>query len=832
MFGKKSVKKKMCFLPFMCLVSMVFSLCFQSMSYARTDAASPVDGPQQQHQFSEALEQTQKENKDLEAELVAETIKLEEDEIRQQNYQNRITALKNLVILTGRGVSALEKGVEETELSMAVVQNRLNTISQMIEKYRQDLLSTTEKQSMLIQLLREARHRPNMDQSIQNEYVEYQALLAKKQALIQAILGILSKQELINKEVFEGFVTIRDRLEHLIAENSGRRLLQRNDHQHSIWRAEVVKQELSHTVSVVSSWLNGSLLREKWSLIKSQAEISDGIVLMGLILAALAVFRGMAMITRRPLFATLVCQRIGYPLLLLESCMPLLIWLGVFYILSKTRINPVIPDLIQYLMSLLVVVLLTRIALVAIRLAVRQHSADVMSIVVKWLPIFVWGIRIFALVTLFIHRFISFKSAFLYPLYLIFELLLILGIFAFFRDINRMETPPRPVRMIGPFVKAAAVAGLIADAAGYTYLAVHWYVSWGITIVVACITLLLIDSFQDVNQKFKQKVEPEKGDNQGISYPFYWILSNGIYLIIGVLVFVVLVFSWGVGDSIFPFLSDVVTREYSLGKFQLSFSGLVFAFVVILMTYAIVRLWKQVMAEKILKKSGLSTGARESILTLSGYIVWALGILLSLTAFGLNTTSLTVVFGALSIGLGFGLQNIFNNFISGLILLFERPIQVGDVVEVGGTWGEVLKINVRSTLVQTYDNSTLIIPNSEFISSRVTNWSHKDPYIRRDLLVGVAYESDTALVERLLMQAADHVKEVVQYPRKPVVQFIDFGQSSLDFRLRFWSTINDFLTAETRLRFEIDRLFREHNVVIPFPQRDVHLIDPAAGKTG
>jgi hypothetical protein len=128
---------------------------------------------------------------------------------------------------------------------------------------------------------------------------------------------------------------------------------------------------------------------------------------------------------------------------------------------------------------------------------------------------------------------------------LIFELLLILGVFGFFRDINRMKNPPRSVRIIGPFVKAAAVGGLIADAAGYTYLAAHWYISWGITIVVACITLLLIDSFRDVNQKFRQKIEPETGDTQGISYPFYWILSNGTYLIIGVMVFVALVFSWG-----------------------------------------------------------------------------------------------------------------------------------------------------------------------------------------------------------------------------------------------------------------------------------------------
>jgi small-conductance mechanosensitive channel len=414
-------------------------------------------------------------------------------------------------------------------------------------------------------------------------------------------------------------------------------------------------------------------------------------------------------------------------------------------------------------------------------------------------------------------------------LFLLFELLLIAGVFLFFRDINRMENPPGHVRGIGLFFKTAAVAGLIADMAGYSFLAAYWYISWGVTIAVACVTLLLIYSIQDVDQKFKQAVEPETGNTHGVSYPFYWILSNGIYLIIGVLVFVALVFSWGVGDSIFPFLAKIFTRDYTLGKLQLSLSSLMFAFVVILMTYAVVRIWKQVMAEKILKKSGLSTGARESILTLSGYVVWALGILLSLTAFGLNTTSLAVVFGALSIGLGFGLQNIFNNFISGLILLFERPIQVGDVVEVGGTWGEVLKINVRSTLVQTYDNSTLIIPNSEFISSRVTNWSHKDPYIRRDLRLGVAYGSDTDQVKNLLIQAAEKVKEVVKYPRKPVVQFIDFGESSLDFRLRFWSTIDDFITAETRLRFEIDRLFREHNVVIPFPQRDVHMIDPAAG---
>ncbi|MBU0972969.1 MAG: mechanosensitive ion channel [Proteobacteria bacterium] len=220
----------------------------------------------------------------------------------------------------------------------------------------------------------------------------------------------------------------------------------------------------------------------------------------------------------------------------------------------------------------------------------------------------------------------------------------------------------------------------------------------------------------------------------------------------------------------------------------------------------------------------MSQGAKETVITISIYLIWAVGILISLSVFGLNTTSITVAFGALSIGLGFGLQNIANNFVSGLILLFERPIQVGDVVEVGGVWGEVKKINVRATLVQTYSNSSLIIPNSEFISATVTNWSHKDPHLRKDLAVGVAYGSDTELVKKLLLEAADIVPQVYDYPKKPVVQFINFGDSSLDFRLRFWSTIDDFVDAESNLRFEIDRLFRKHDVVIPFPQRDLHIV--------
>ncbi|MCP4105578.1 MAG: mechanosensitive ion channel [Desulfobacteraceae bacterium] len=218
----------------------------------------------------------------------------------------------------------------------------------------------------------------------------------------------------------------------------------------------------------------------------------------------------------------------------------------------------------------------------------------------------------------------------------------------------------------------------------------------------------------------------------------------------------------------------------------------------------------------------MEPGVRESIKTISVYIIWLLGILISLNAVGVSSTSLTVGFGALGIGLGFGLQNIFNNFVSGIILLFERPIQVGDAVEVNGVWGEVKKINVRSTLVQTYSNASLIIPNSEFISNQVKNWSFKDPRVRRTITIRVAYGSDIKLVKDTLLEIADKVAEVYHYPN-PSVIFTDFGESALIFKLRIWTHVDVCLSVETDVRFEIDRLFRERNIEIPFPQRDVHI---------
>lgn len=207
------------------------------------------------------------------------------------------------------------------------------------------------------------------------------------------------------------------------------------------------------------------------------------------------------------------------------------------------------------------------------------------------------------------------------------------------------------------------------------------------------------------------------------------------------------------------------------------------------------------------------------------YAAWAVFGLFVLKSLGMELSNLAMVAGGLSVGIGFGMQNIVNNFISGLILIFGRTLQVGDVVEVGGTTGRVRKISVRATMVETYDNAIIYVPNSEFMAGRLINWTSFSRSVRREVQVGVAYGSDTEKVIKLLIGIASSTENVLKYP-VPSVNFADFGASSLDFRLRFW--VRDFdLGASTasRIRLEIDHVFSRENIDISFPQLDVHIKD-------
>lgn len=235
-------------------------------------------------------------------------------------------------------------------------------------------------------------------------------------------------------------------------------------------------------------------------------------------------------------------------------------------------------------------------------------------------------------------------------------------------------------------------------------------------------------------------------------------------------------------------------------------------------------------------RPGIDPGVRDVLETTSLYVLWGLYILISLFLLGFSFTSLAVVAGGLSVGIGFGLQNIVNNFVAGLILLFGRSIQAGDTIQIDAIWGQVRKVNIRNTVVQTFDNATLFVPNSDLISGKLVNWTHRDPTVRREITIGVAYGSNTEQVRQILLDAVTGHEHVLKTPA-PSVQFTNFGESSLDFKLLFWvDNVNAAVGTTSDIRFAIDRRFREVGIDIPFPQREVRIVtgagDPAQAAAG
>jgi small-conductance mechanosensitive channel len=233
---------------------------------------------------------------------------------------------------------------------------------------------------------------------------------------------------------------------------------------------------------------------------------------------------------------------------------------------------------------------------------------------------------------------------------------------------------------------------------------------------------------------------------------------------------------------------------------------------------------RKLIINKILSRYRLDIGTRKSIGTMVKYFLILAGIFSILQTNGLDLSAFGILAGAVGVGIGFGLQNITNNFISGLIILFEQPIKEGDRIEVGDVSGDVIKISARSTMIVTNDNISIIVPNSQFIDSQVINWSHNDRNIRFNFPVGVSYKEDPQKIKKILLEVAKNNSGVLNLP-EPDVLFDEFGDSSLNFSLRVWTSeyINRPKVLKSQLYYEIFRKFKEEGVEIPFPQRDLNL---------
>ncbi len=226
---------------------------------------------------------------------------------------------------------------------------------------------------------------------------------------------------------------------------------------------------------------------------------------------------------------------------------------------------------------------------------------------------------------------------------------------------------------------------------------------------------------------------------------------------------------------------------------------------------------------RILQFTGIDRGAQEAIAVITKYKIIIVGAIVLLQVWGLDLSSLTILASALGVGIGFGFQDIAKNFGSGVILLFERPIQVGDFVQVGDIEGTVERIGGRSTLLRTVDQISIIVPNSRFLEDKVVNWSYKNPVSRLRIPVGVAYGSDISAVKKALLEAAHEQTEVLSIPQ-PTIFFIGFGDSCLNFVLLVWTAKpSEQYLVKSNLYFRIEELFRKHHIQIPFPQRDLHI---------
>jgi len=263
---------------------------------------------------------------------------------------------------------------------------------------------------------------------------------------------------------------------------------------------------------------------------------------------------------------------------------------------------------------------------------------------------------------------------------------------------------------------------------------------------------------------------------------------------------------------------------------RISVASVFFALLILLVAYSISRWLRSFLQTRLAARTHLDPGVQYTIERLTHYLVVVVGVLAALSV-GLNidVTSLAVLFTALSVGIGFGLQYIAGDIASGLILLFERPVRVGDFITVGvdsrQIEGKVRGINLRTTTVITNDHITVIVPNSKLVSDNLINWSCADRRARLSIPVGVSYNADVDLVTSLLLRAAEGVEHVLDSP-KPSVQFMEFGESSLDFRLLVWTDRpRRHPQIKSEIRYRIRRLFQEAGVEIPFPQRDLHVRD-------
>ncbi|MCF8094235.1 MAG: mechanosensitive ion channel [Desulfobacteraceae bacterium] len=828
-------------------ISVLFLIAFACQVHARQQAFDPAQTAEAGSGLYRSLEQS------FDLAVETETGKLEEvsDRLKavkaeQEEFESRISRLRlmtathsNLLLLPEAGIHALERARIRQTVAAGYIQEQTGKTEKKINTLKTELEETSEQMAFYERQAKELQFRP--------PHVEVDRTLAKN---LDALISILKTRQKKLEQILEIYTGRVERFKRLLPELES--LSAKIDKQ---IEERKISRILAHTPTPVMRLLEGDLKKDLFAAIQRGRKwlfhtawklpdflnLKEYLTFLSIFLCFLAVLEAVLYMAgrylRRLMQQCLEADRFWQHLFVRLIQKSLLLAGAIAYIYFYPvkpvyRMAPVFV-LLPLVIRIMVLVMVVQWGRVFFK-AVAARTGDVLfRRLYGPIKLLLYGVMVYGAGYYFITRVVCYNCITLVAWRLLFEFLLLAWAIRFFvlfaRKCPDSCFAERPwFKWFEPafilFGFGLVLPGIAAELSGFGGLAVYWYngLAKSAAVVFWTAILLRLLSESDVHAHIERSEDVDEDDLAGRQpYPVRWLLVR-LFRLAGVACAVfMLVLAWGAPKTFLAEILDAVNYKITLGDFQLSLIGFVYALIVLLVIHTLAVITKEALRRWILKNVELEDGFKDSIVRITGYVLWAVGILVALRVVGVSATALTVVFGALGIGLGFGLQNIFNNFLSGIILLFERPIQVGDVIETGGILGTVREINVRSTQVRTFDNMDLIVPNSDFISQRLTNWSFRDARIRRTVEVGVAYGSDIELVRQILTDVAYRHPRILRRPH-PEVLFSDFGESALIFRLRFWVYIDWFLTVETDVRFDIDKKFRENNITIPFPQRDLH----------
>lgn len=323
--------------------------------------------------------------------------------------------------------------------------------------------------------------------------------------------------------------------------------------------------------------------------------------------------------------------------------------------------------------------------------------------------------------------------------------------------------------------------------------------------------------------KFLQKIaKATQIEIKQSSSVFLLVRTVLMWVIFGVIFYEILDY-WAIEGEAIRWLSGIVNEPlFQSEKIKISVWILARSLLVFWFFYVAARFLNGILRARVYPNSSLDKNSQHAIRTVIQFSCLVIGAMAGIQLLGIDLGVLTVFSGTLGIGIGFGLQEIVKNVFSGFVIFFERPIRMGDVVEVGGVPGVVKSIRTRSTIVNTFDNISIVVPNSEFLTDRVVNWSHSDRIVRIESRVGVDYASDAEQVKQTLLEIARANKDILSQP-EPSVVFEEFADSALLFRLLYWVDVEDRMEVKSQINFAIHARFKEKGISIPFPQRDLHL---------